>query len=218
MRLKIIAPLLIWLAASDASVGGDVRFSALIKTYGRSEGLPSSQVEALAQDRSGFLWAGTERGLARFDGRQFEAWRTAPQLPSVGVETLYLDGRDRLWLGLSDAGVCALQPDRIALHCFSQNAKPAQRLASTAVYAIAETPGRIWLANFGSELLELDQRTLHVLNRHLLRVPEVTAALGDPGGLWLGDLHGGLTRFVLPNYRQEVKALPPASLVLSLAR
>lgn len=218
MRLNVIARILGLLAASGASLGADARFSALIKTYGRSEGLPSSQIEALAQDRRGFLWAGTERGLARFDGRRFEAWKTEPTLPSVGVETLYLDGRDRLWLGLSDAGVCALQPDRIAAYCFSRNADPARRLASDAVYAIAETPGRIWLANFGTELLELDQRTLHVLNRHLLQVPEVTAALGDSEGLWLGDLHGGLTRFTLPNFRQTAKALPPASLVLSLAR
>lgn len=40
----------------------------------RTEGLPYSGVTALAQDAAGFLWIGTQEGLARFDGVRFEVF------------------------------------------------------------------------------------------------------------------------------------------------
>jgi Two component regulator propeller len=35
------------------------------------DGLPSNVVNAIVQTRNGFLWIGTDAGLARFDGRHF---------------------------------------------------------------------------------------------------------------------------------------------------
>src|ERR1700748_1269477 len=35
------------------------------------EGLPDNEVNAIAQSRNGFLWVGTDGGLARFDGEHF---------------------------------------------------------------------------------------------------------------------------------------------------
>ena len=36
-----------------------------------ADGLPSSTVYKLAQDRDGFIWMGTQDGLARYDGVDF---------------------------------------------------------------------------------------------------------------------------------------------------
>lgn len=38
------------------------------------KGLPQSQVKAIHQDSSGFLWVGTLGGLAKFDGKKFEVF------------------------------------------------------------------------------------------------------------------------------------------------
>jgi ligand-binding sensor domain-containing protein len=35
-------------------------------------GLPQISVLAIAQDRAGYLWVGTQSGLARFDGVRFQ--------------------------------------------------------------------------------------------------------------------------------------------------
>ena len=40
--------------------------------YGTEEGLTNLAVKAVFQDRTGFLWAGTENGLFRYDGQRFE--------------------------------------------------------------------------------------------------------------------------------------------------
>lgn len=50
--------------------------------YGTEEGLTSVAVKVLFQDRTGFLWVGTENGLFRYDGQRFQRYGSAEGLPS----------------------------------------------------------------------------------------------------------------------------------------
>jgi signal transduction histidine kinase/CheY-like chemotaxis protein/streptogramin lyase len=50
--------------------------------YGTEEGLTSVAVKVLFQDRTGFLWVGTENGLFRYDGQRFQRFGSAEGLPS----------------------------------------------------------------------------------------------------------------------------------------
>lgn len=64
------------------------------------EGLPQISVVAIAQDEVGYIWVGTQSGLARFDGVRFQAYspETTPELPGIWVRSLLADG-ERLWIG-----------------------------------------------------------------------------------------------------------------------
>jgi len=44
----------------------------LIRDYNISDGLIQSTVNAIYRDNAGFLWIGTDRGLSRYDGKNFE--------------------------------------------------------------------------------------------------------------------------------------------------
>src|ERR1700679_1170151 len=54
------------------------------------DGLPENIVQAVAQDRGGYLWAATTGGLARFDGARFSPLNdgTAHTLPVNGFNSL----------------------------------------------------------------------------------------------------------------------------------
>src|SRR5208337_4635102 len=56
--------------------------------YGTEEGLTNLAVEVLFQDRTGFLWAGTESGVFRFDGQRFQRNGPAEGLPHEVVLSL----------------------------------------------------------------------------------------------------------------------------------
>ncbi len=60
-------------AGADEPAGAARLFEGrlVFATYGRDDGLEDLNVEAILQDRTGFLWLGTGNGLYRFDGRRF---------------------------------------------------------------------------------------------------------------------------------------------------
>ena len=45
-------------------------YSAVL--YDNKSGLPTSEANAIAQTREGFIWIGTYSGLIRYDGNSFE--------------------------------------------------------------------------------------------------------------------------------------------------
>jgi ligand-binding sensor domain-containing protein/CheY-like chemotaxis protein len=74
-----------------------------ITRYTTAEGLPSDTVLALAFDRDGGLWIGTDAGLARFAGGHLVAQPLPGADPGALIYSLTLDD-DALWVG-SAAGV-----------------------------------------------------------------------------------------------------------------
>ena len=74
------------------------------QTYTTEDGLPGGYVWALHEDRGGALWAGTSKGLARFDGGRFTAYTTRDGLPDDEVWAIQEDEDGRLWV-VTDRGL-----------------------------------------------------------------------------------------------------------------
>lgn len=68
-----------------------------------NEGLPGRHVLAIFQDRQGFMWFGTEDGLAKYDGYRFIIYRNDPDNPqslsASAVNALYEDPEGYVWIG-----------------------------------------------------------------------------------------------------------------------
>lgn len=73
----------------------------LYRVWSVDAGLPQISVTAIVQDNEGFLWLGTQNGLARFDGLQFEVFNTSntAEMSSNLITALHFDVQGRLWIG-----------------------------------------------------------------------------------------------------------------------
>ncbi len=69
-----------------------------LRQYTVVDGLPQSQVNAMIEDRQGYLWIGTNGGLARFDGRDFKIYNTLDGLSSNFITSLMIDQHQNLWI------------------------------------------------------------------------------------------------------------------------
>jgi signal transduction histidine kinase/ligand-binding sensor domain-containing protein len=85
--------------------------STSLANYGRQawameNGLPQNTVQALAQTKDGFLWLGTEAGLVRFDGVEFQTYdrKSTPALPGSDIRCLLATADGALWIG-TNAGL-----------------------------------------------------------------------------------------------------------------
>lgn len=76
-------------------------------------GLPSDRVRAIAQDRDGAMWFGTDAGLARYDGRRTQTI-TSDDLPEGRILALTIDDSDALWVG-TEGGASRLVGNRFQL-------------------------------------------------------------------------------------------------------
>jgi len=80
-----------------------------LRDYGRrvwqtDEGLPQNTVNCILQTHDGYIWMGTEGGLARWDGAEFAVFNrsTTPALQSDAVRALLEDRSGVLWVGTAD--------------------------------------------------------------------------------------------------------------------
>lgn len=95
-------------------------------------GLPQDTVQALAQTSDGYLWVGTEAGLARFDGSGFQVFdrTSAPALPANDVHCLLAAG-DTLWVGTSQ-GVARWQDGKFTVFT-TANGLPANDIRALSL-------------------------------------------------------------------------------------
>jgi len=71
-----------------------------LQRWGVEHGLPQITVQSIAQDRIGYLWVGTQNGVARFDGLRFVKFTRG----TSGVDTSMamvaaVDPQGRIWFG-----------------------------------------------------------------------------------------------------------------------
>ena len=77
--------------------------SAQNRHFYTSDRLSSNLITSICQDRSGYMWIGTEYGLNRYDGYRFTNYLhqhgNASTLVSNNVTSLFVDSEGQLWVG-----------------------------------------------------------------------------------------------------------------------
>lgn len=123
-------------AAATLDMAGE---TPRLRRFGAAEGLPSRMVVALAEDRQGRVWAATDGGLARYDGGELRVWQHDPaqpdSLPGNEIETLLVDPRDRVWVGINGKGLARLDADRERFKTFESVTEGCQGQFWTLAYA-----------------------------------------------------------------------------------
>lgn len=152
------------------------------------EGLPQATVRAVLQDRSGYIWVGTEEGLARFDGVRFRVFDpgNSPEFAKADVRSLLASRDGSLFVG-TGGGLVHLSDGRFT--------REAGGLLGRSIEALVETAdGTLWIGTDsglfvrkGSELRRLDASDG-------LAGDAVRALLASrDGAVWVGT-RSGLTR------------------------
>ncbi|OKL39013.1 ligand-binding sensor domain-containing protein [Pontibacter flavimaris] len=175
-----------------------------IRSWTLEQGLPQSQVMAIQQDHSGFLWLATRAGLSRFNGINFHTYTKDDGLSSHNIATLYIDSRRRLWIGTSDAGLQLFDGSS-----FEQYG-PDQGLDAQNIAGIAEgKDGKVWLATDKGVYYLTDTR---VQKYDALPAISYTSILHTPSGdMWAGSQQDGLYKVSgnsISHYTSEESALP----------
>ncbi|HYN42669.1 MAG TPA: two-component regulator propeller domain-containing protein [Thermoanaerobaculia bacterium] len=155
------------------------------------EGLPQSSAEALVQTRDGYLWIGTQEGLARFDGARFVVFDRAstPELRHNRILSLLEDRRGRLWIGTEGGGLTVLEEG--SFRTFGRT----DGLTADIVRALAEdAEGTLWIGT-DAGLQSRDERSFTAWGASDGVPAAVRSLVVDAAGtLWAGTGQGLIRR------------------------
>src|ERR1039458_2062841 len=79
----------------------------LFRGYGSADGLSNLNVKCLLQDRTGYIWVGTDNGLFRYDGSEFIHFGRAEGLPNTEIRSLAESPEGVLWVA-TQSGIVRL--------------------------------------------------------------------------------------------------------------
>ena len=80
-----------------------------VRTWSTEHGLPQASVNTICQTPDGYLWLGTNGGLVRFDGFEFETFDfTNSDMPSIRVTSLIRDNSNGMWAGTEEGWIVHL--------------------------------------------------------------------------------------------------------------
>ncbi|MBR3057837.1 MAG: HD domain-containing protein [Clostridiales bacterium] len=131
--------------------------------YNNTNGLPTSEANAVAETRDGFIWIGSYSGLIRYDGNTFTRIDSSYGISSVIC--LFVDSRNRLWVGTNDCGVAVVEGD--SWHVYNKR----DGLRSLSVQSIAEDDhGNIYLGTTNGLCMVDENMTIETIyNTDLIR-------------------------------------------------
>ena len=184
-----------------------MNYSAVIYDY--TNGMPTSEANGIAQTDDGFIWIGGYGGLLRYDGSNFE------QIPLdgiTGIEALYTDSKDRLWIGAANNRAAVMEKDSILYWDEENGFLPA------ATEAIAEDgSGNIYIGTdrgmaFADKELNMkpinDER---ISNKHIIDLKQGPDGLVyglEKGGYVFTLRDGGIQQYKYSGFEEPVCLLP----------
>ncbi len=148
-RIALILVLAAWTASGwSAPPGAFASTRDYPRVFQHATGGELESSYALAQDRDGFIWLGTQSGVVRWDGHRARAYAADATagggLPDSYVKAMLVDRTGTLWVGTKSGG---LARHEAATDAFSA-LRDADGLVGKDIAALADRqPAGIWIAS-----------------------------------------------------------------------
>ena len=183
---------------------GSYVFSDTDMRFARNISIDTSEahcVLSIIQDRYGFIWVGTDRGLSRFDGYSFlecPLQQSAPDslFGSAPVECMAADSGGKLWIG-TRSGLSLFDPESGKLGEIKYLPSGNRDIYSHWVQtARTDRAGRTWIGTQAG-LFVLDKYKQHMsahftnYGKSVSQPRNIQAITEDNrGNIWIGSDHG----------------------------
>ncbi len=119
--------------------------------FGVKDGLSQSNVHAIFQDSRGFIWIGTNKGLNKFNGQDFEVFMPSSDSLKIGlahqsVYDIIEDSEGNLWIATRD-GVSKYDPKLGTFKNFQKTGNCNGCLAGQIVKKLIEIPPYVYVGS-----------------------------------------------------------------------
>lgn len=184
-----------------------------IKRLGVENGMSSNYVSSVAQDRKGYIWIGTESGLNRFDGRQFNVYtKNNSGLTGNELNTILADPcEDKVWIGTQRDGLCYFNYETESIVSVTDSGCDLLTQDITDLSLAADSG--IWITHYHLGIDYYDRKNKRFIPYSTQNVKGLegnfwTSVDDGQGNLYVGQHNGGMSVISLKdrtarNYRHD---------------
>lgn len=159
------------------------------RNWQTDDGLPQNTINALLQTRDGFLWVGTNGGLARFDGLHFRNFGLQDGLRAVLITSLAETTDGELWVGTSGGGVSRWDKSRFVTYG-KEEGFPEK---SDVLRMEPDKDGSLWLGTTEGLVHWSEGKFTRIGDAHGLPEKQIRALTLDADGvLWVSVIMDGV--------------------------
>jgi ligand-binding sensor domain-containing protein/signal transduction histidine kinase len=146
------------------------------------------QIFALFEDRSGKLWAGTQNGLACWNGQNWKLYTTSDGLAENVIRAIAEDADGNLWIGTENHGLNFFKDGRFISYQESESGLPGNDIS--CLYA--DNDGILWIGTSGHGLARFQNgKWTRYSTDNGLASNSINYLIEDAAGdLWLGSNMG----------------------------
>lgn len=188
------------------------------------QGLSQSSVQAILQDKLGYMWFGTEDGLNRFDGYTFRIFKHDPEDPTSlsnnNILALFQDQEGSIWIGTNGSGLDRYDQQNGGFVHYRANKEDPHSLSNDFILNISEDrSGNLWIGTSGGGLNRFDRQnnrfTTYQFDKQdpgSLSGNRVLGLYADPMGMLWVATEGGLDQYDYQSDRfthvEQIASLP----------
>lgn len=169
-----------------------------------TDGLPHNTVYCLMQDRHGFIWAGTQDGLVRYDGYECRVFKQKDEalsfFSSKSVHCILEDKQGNLWVGTQTHGINFRDVKTGQFRNLSSDATFQPLEKAWVKHLFEDREGRIWIGTIGAGLWCFEPKTKKLRhfdkNNSSLNNNAISRITQDKNGrIWIGASGVGIFYF-----------------------
>lgn len=164
--------------------------------YDNKNGLSQGTVNAIVQDKFGYIWLGTQDGLNKFDGRNFTVFSHDRNDPnSIGgnfINDLIIDENGDLWIGTRGSGLNRYNISKGTFDNFRKSDKSNSISDNWVTSLVQDDRGVIWVGTNSGGLNMFDPKTnaFSLFDQELLSNRILDLHLDHNNTLWIGSDKG----------------------------
>lgn len=182
------------------------------------QGLSNSSVNCLLQDKTGFIWFGTDDGLNRFDGYDVKVYRNDPNdnfsISENIIWALAEDHSGNLWIGTKSGGLNKYDPLTNKFKNWKLDSANVEEINITCIYE--DSKSNIWIGTYRNGLYRFNpsqNRFEHWQNSFgnpkFLSNNFITSIIEDyNSNIWIAT-YAGLDKFISEQIDRPFKKVFP---------
>jgi len=176
----------------------------IFEKFSVEHGLSSSAIYSLHQDKTGFLWIGTENGLNRYDGYSFKIFKNNPENKNT-ISDNYIwdiceDSSGNLWFA-TQKGLDKYDPVTGKIIHFINDPEDSNSIGGNEISSAAiDADNNLWIGTWGNgfNIYNFKEKKFLRFATHntSLRSDIIWCIFRDSrNNIWIGSDGGGLLRY-----------------------